>query len=173
MAYFSSSTAATMQWCFCLFWEGPEIVLPGSVFYRLSPCVTRSTTKAAMRQLQLWDSCQRPLSKMERFCSAKHKSCKVVGSDQLTQEEPGLCCVWEDVAFLVVGRKFHAFTWEPPFSCQSNHCWNSSGNVPKVSFQAVLFIWPMWEQMSTAKAGAREVQYNFGCAVQKGEAEKL
>ena len=45
-----------------------------------------STTKVAMRKLQLWDSCQRPLSKM----------------------------CWEDVAFLVVDKKFHGFTWEPP-----------------------------------------------------------
>ena len=90
--------------------------------YLLGPCESKSLQQRRLcdNYGQLWDSCQGPLSKMESLCSAKHKSCKIVASTTFDQKEPGLCCVWEDAAFLVADWKVHSqwhnfasFTWEP------------------------------------------------------------
>ena len=47
------------------------------------------------------------------------KSREVVGSHQFDQEEPGLCCVWEDVAFIIVDLTFHGH-WMPLASFSSS-----------------------------------------------------
>ena len=73
-------------------------------------------------------------------------------------------------------------------SCQSHGwaSWSRKSNVPQLFFQAVLAIWPIWAQISTAIAAVQESQlcdcYRLAgskmvldrhCAVQKSEAAKL
>ena len=58
-----------------------------------------------MREFQHWDRDKVPWSKMTLNTDRANcavKSSEVVGSHQFDQEEPGLCCVWEDVAFIIV-----------------------------------------------------------------------
>ena len=96
-------------------------------------------------------------------------SCEVVGSDQSSQADPGLC--WGRFAFPIVDLTFHGhwhiFRVRCQPTCSSSFAWLRShpslatgkdstvevvlATCQQVFFQGVFVIWPIWAHMSTAK----------------------